>query len=459
MSKPAVISADRLGKTFRLYRKPSGRLVEWLTLGRAVRHTDFDALRDISFQVGRGESLGIIGVNGSGKSTLLKILSSALHPTAGAYHVEGRLLSLLELGTGLNMELTGRANVINSARLLGFPDEYPREKMGDIEAFAELGDFFDRPVRVYSSGMLVRLVFSIFACFDPDVFIVDEALSVGDVYFQQKCARRLREMVAAGVTMLFVSHDLGAVEALCDRVMVLHKGTMHFLGDKRRGIAVYYSLLGASMPAPVVMPTRPAKPALIPDADAGADDIPWQAPDTFDATGDGRVRITGIAFRTADGTTVPTVPRGQWIDVLVRYEAAEDVGPINASINLYDRMNQMLFAVNWLNAEMDPIWLDKHQQAIGRFSVKLDLEPGQYILWLGATQALPDPQSPTGWNQNIGGERLAALPRAGKLAVLPPADGLRRSFGPANLQYVLRRTVYPSPGAESAAPPSVRSAS
>jgi lipopolysaccharide transport system ATP-binding protein len=445
MSKSAVISASRLGKTFRLYPKPSGRLIEWVTLGRAIRHTGFPALVDISFEVAKGESLGIIGVNGSGKSTLLKILSGALHPTAGEYRVEGRLLSLLELGTGLNMELTGRANVVNSARLLGFPEEYPREKMADIAGFAELGDFFDRPVRLYSSGMLVRLVFSMFACFDPDVFIVDEALSVGDVYFQQKCARRIRELLDHGVTMLFVSHDLAAVEALCDRVMVLHKGQMHFLGDKRRGIALYYSLVGASLPTPIAAapPPRPAAAHSALAADPDVADLHWQSPDISDATGDGQVRIAAIAFRGADGKPTATVRRGDWLDIFVRYEATRDIGPMNAAINLYDRMNQLLFAVNWLNAELEPIWLEKHQQAVGKFSLNADLEPGEYIVWMGAAQALPDPQSPTGWNQNLGGERFVGLPRAAKLAVLPPADGRRRSFGPANLQYALRRTVSP----------------
>ncbi|CAA9403546.1 MAG: Teichoic acid export ATP-binding protein TagH, partial [uncultured Phycisphaerae bacterium] len=203
---PVMIRAAGLGKRFKIYPKPWGRMTEWLTLGRARRHEDFWALRDVGFEVARGESLGVIGVNGSGKSTLLKILSGAMYPTAGTFEVRGRVLSLLELGTGVNPQLTGRQNVVNSSRLLAFPPVYVAEKMGEIEAFAELGEFFDRPVRLYSSGMLVRLVFSMFACFDPEVFVVDEALSVGDLYFQQKCAKRIGAMLDGGVTMLFVSH-------------------------------------------------------------------------------------------------------------------------------------------------------------------------------------------------------------------------------------------------------------
>jgi len=241
-----MVEVAGLGKRFRIYPRPSLRLLEWATLGRAVRHEAFWALRDVSFTVKRGESLGVIGVNGSGKSTLLKILTGAMYPTEGAASVTGRVLSLLELGTGLNLDLTGRQNVVNSGRLLNFPPDDVSARLGQIEAFADLGEFFDRPVRLYSSGMLVRLVFAMFACMDPDVFIVDEALSVGDISFQQKCATRLRQMQQAGTTMLFVSHDLAAVEQLCDRVMVLHGGRVRHLGDKAAGIRVYYALSGAS---------------------------------------------------------------------------------------------------------------------------------------------------------------------------------------------------------------------
>jgi energy-coupling factor transporter ATP-binding protein EcfA2 len=297
--------------------------------------------------------------------------------------------------------------------------------------------------------MLVRLVFSMFACFNPEVFIVDEALSVGDVHFQQKCARRIRQMLAQGVTMLFVSHDLVTVEALCDRVMVLNGGEVKFLGDKSLGISHYYALIGASMPGPSARSIR--SPVQRASADkgadavgiAGVDDLAWQFPDQSDATGAGKVRITGIAFRAPDGQATPVISRGRWIDIFVRYQAVEDIGPMSAGVTVYDRMDQLLFAVNWMNAQLEPIWLDKGQEAVGVFSIKAELEPGEYILALGASQALPDPQSPTGWNQHIGGERLGGLPHAAKLAVLPPVDNRRSSFGPANLEYSLRRAVSP----------------
>jgi lipopolysaccharide transport system ATP-binding protein len=456
-----MIRAAALGKCFKIYPRPWARLVEWVTLGRAVEHEDFWALSAVTFDVRRGEALGVIGVNGSGKSTLLKILSGAMYPTTGTFDVTGRVLSLLELGTGMNPELTGRQNVTNSSQLLAFPPGYAEQRMGEIEAFAELGEFFDRPVRLYSDGMKVRLVFSMFACFDPDVFVVDEALSVGDLHFQQKCSRRIREMLNRGVTMLFVSHDLGAVESLCDRVMVMHKGAVKFVGDKRRGIQLYYSLVGAglhqeSVPdrAPIEAPEAPAAATpptagppperdgeLPPFDESAVAALPWQAPDAADLVGDGRVRIIGVCYRRDDGTHTQVLERGQSIDLFVRYEAAAEVGPVNCGLAVYDRLSQLLFAVNWLNAGVEPLWVKPGDQWAARFRVKADLEPGEYTLWLGASEALRDPESHTGWNQHLGGERFVGLPRAGKIAVLPRSDKRRTSFGPANLQYEISRVV------------------
>jgi ABC-type polysaccharide/polyol phosphate transport system ATPase subunit len=187
-----VVSVRDLSKRFKLYASPWGRLLEWISFGRLRCHEEFWALRDVSFEVPRGECLGIIGVNGAGKSTLLKILSRALYPTAGSFEVRGRLVSLLELGTGFQLDLTGRQNLFQSAQLLGFPEAYIRERLKAILEFAQIGEFIDRPVRQYSSGMFVRLAFSLFANLDPDVYIVDESLSVGDVFFQQRCFHRFR---------------------------------------------------------------------------------------------------------------------------------------------------------------------------------------------------------------------------------------------------------------------------
>ena len=442
---PAAASSDvlvelvGLGKRFKIYRRPSGRLVEWLTGGRAVRHQDFWALRDVSLTVRRAESLGIIGVNGSGKSTLLKILSGAMYPTEGTVRVEGRVLSLLELGTGAHPDLTGRQNVLNSATLLAFPPDYAANKMPEIEAFAELGEFFDRPVRLYSSGMLVRLVFSMFACMDPDVFVVDEALSVGDIAFQQKSATRLRQMQAAGTTMLFVSHDLAAVESLCDRVMVLHGGTVRHLGDKAGGIRMYYALSGASHPRPTDSTHAPSTPPPTPGPERGegpdlvVPDLTWHAADARESLGDGRVRVTGISFRRDDGAEVPVVEQNQWLDVYARLEATTDVAPVNVGVLLHDRLNRLLFARGWINAGMEPLALRAGQSIVARFRLRMDLEPGEYSLGVAAAEPVRDPSSPNGWDQHVGGARYAELPHAATVAVLPRSDRRRLNYGPSAL--------------------------
>ena len=436
-----------------------------MTLGHAIRHQDFWALRDISFDVRRGESLGIIGINGSGKSTLLKILSGAMYATEGSFNVTGRVLSLLELGTGLNQELTGRQNVTNSASLLGFPAGYAMERMAQIEAFSELGEFFDRPVRLYSSGMLVRLSFSMFACFDPEIFIVDEALSVGDVFFQQKCARRIQQMREGGTTMLFVSHDLAAVEALCDRVLLLHGGQVKHDGDKKTGIRLYYAMGGAAARSrdtgmksastlPTAMPTPNVaqvaiEPISFPSSTAPQfppipHSLPWQPPDSRDGFGDGSAEIDGVCFRREGGRHDSVAVQGEWIEVFMRARAVCDVGPCNVGLGIYDRHNQLLFACTWINSDLSPIHLKQRESVIARFCVKLDLEPGEYLASLAVSEALHDEKSPTGWDYHIGGTRYAELPHAAVIAVTPRPDRRRPSFGPANLAAQLDRVVLPA---------------
>jgi lipopolysaccharide transport system ATP-binding protein len=224
-AKPRVAVRD-LSKTFYFYRRPIHRLTRWVTRGRYGTPTPFQALRDISFAVPAGTSTGIIGVNGAGKSTLLKIITGTMEPTTGSVALEGRIASLLELGTGFHALFTGRQNIVYNARFLGLSEEEIQERLPEIEAFSELGDFLDRPLRTYSSGMHVRLAFSVAASVNPDVLVVDEVLAVGDAYFQPKCIQRIREFRDRGVTILFVSHDPGAVKTLCDRAILLHDGRM-----------------------------------------------------------------------------------------------------------------------------------------------------------------------------------------------------------------------------------------
>src|SRR5690349_312600 len=231
MSSEAV-TVSHIGKRFEIYEKPHHRLLQGLFRGRRQFFREFWALRDVSFAVPKGETLAIIGRNGSGKSTLLQIICGTLAPTMGNVDVAGRVAGLLELGTGFNPEFTGREHVFLNATVLGLTREETAARFDDIAAFADIGSFIDQPVKTYSSGMYVRLAFSVIAHVDADILIVDEALSVGDAYFSQKCMRFLRKFREHG-TLLFVSHDSGAVVNLCNRAVWLEQGRMRGMGDAR----------------------------------------------------------------------------------------------------------------------------------------------------------------------------------------------------------------------------------
>lgn len=209
---------------YKLYEKPSDRLKESLGLSRKKRYQERYALNDVSFNIHEGECVGIIGTNGSGKSTILKIITGVLNPTEGEVKVNGRISALLELGAGFNMEYSGLENVYLNGTMIGFTEEEIDARLDDILAFADIGDYIHLPVKMYSSGLFVRLAFAFSINIDPEILIVDEALSVGDVFFQAKCYHKFEEFKKQGKTILFVSHDLGSVSKYCDRVILLNQG-------------------------------------------------------------------------------------------------------------------------------------------------------------------------------------------------------------------------------------------
>ncbi len=226
-----VIRVQSLSKTYRLYERPRHRLMQSLVGGRRRYYREFNALQGVSFELQRGETLGIIGANGAGKSTLLQLLCGTLEPSAGQVQVQGRIAALLELGAGFNPEYTGRENLTINAAILGLTPSQIADRTEDIIAFADIGDFIERPVKTYSSGMYVRLAFSVAVYVDPNILIVDEALAVGDALFQFKCMSRMRRMLDDGLSLLFTSHDISAVKALCQRTLWLQKGQPRMLGD------------------------------------------------------------------------------------------------------------------------------------------------------------------------------------------------------------------------------------
>lgn len=237
----SVLTVTNIGKAYKSYPHKWARVLEWVTGN--PQHQKTWVLHDINFTIQAGESVGILGINGAGKSTLLKIITGTTQPTTGNVKIQGRIAALLELGMGFHADFTGRQNVYMAGQLLGYGMEEINRLMPEIEAFADIGAYIDRPVRVYSSGMQVRLAFSVATAIRPDILIVDEALSVGDVFFQQKCFERIRSFRRQGTTLLFVSHSMDAIYALCDRAVLLNQGHVEMLGSPKQVIDLYNARL------------------------------------------------------------------------------------------------------------------------------------------------------------------------------------------------------------------------
>jgi ABC-type polysaccharide/polyol phosphate transport system ATPase subunit len=308
-----------LTKVYRVYASPWGRLAELVS--RRRRHRAFLALQDVTFSLPRGEGLALIGENGAGKSTLLKILAGITAPTSGSFAVRGKVASILELGSGFHPEFTGRQNVVLNAAMLGLSQDELRHKMPDIVEFSELGDFIDQPVKTYSTGMAMRLGFSIATQVDPEVLIIDEALSVGDGYFQKKCMDRLRLYVEAGGTLLFCSHAMYYVSAFCQRALWLRHGRPEALGPVTEVVREYENFLVAksakaaaeSEPEPAPVPlSRSQKPARIVSVrlnETGKGPLyapgdPWELTVEWEAVDPGLELHLGVGINRADGIEV-----------------------------------------------------------------------------------------------------------------------------------------------------------
>ena len=376
MTTALAIEVLGLSKNFKLYSSRWVQLTEQLVPGSIRRVEDNWVLRDVSFAVAKGECVGIIGRNGSGKSTLLKLVTGSLHPTAGRVAVAGRILGLLELGTGFNLELTGRENVVLSTQLQGLPGDYAARHMTDIEAFAEIGAFFERPVKTYSSGMFVRLAFATFMFMQPDVFIVDEALSVGDLFFQQKCFDAIAGMKARGTTFLFVSHDMSVIRNLCDRAIVLNEGRIDFDGNPSEAVMRYYlahqppASVAPSAPASGHATVRPidevmrARSILTFGKRMGSMALEIQAVRCVDDQGQDRLQ-----FRMNETLN---------IEILVRANAP--IMEPNVGFELYDRFNMLVYGVSLLNLGKKMPPLAATETRMIRFAVTLSAMPGEYAL-------------------------------------------------------------------------------
>ncbi len=429
-----MVSVHDLSKRFRLYRNPWDRALEWVTFGRVVRHESFWALRGINLEVRQGECVGIIGVNGAGKSTLLKILSRALFPTSGRFEVRGRVVSLLELGTGFHPELTGRQNIFQSARLLGFPEADVQNRLPAILEFAQIGEFVDRPVKEYSSGMFVRLAFSLFAHLDPDVYIVDETLAVGDIFFQQKCFERFRELRRRGCTILLVSHDMEAITHLCDRAILLNGGKLASQGDAASVVHDYFALMGQSFAsAPSAHLTEVSGAGRHPARHLST--VPEEVrrklqappPGSHAEIGTRATMIAGFAVSDLDGRLTWTVVSGGTLRFWYAIEARGCVDDLNVGIHFYDRRGILAFAVGTANRALKLPSLRPGERIVCVVSVALSLQAGEYTL-------LPQLGGLTGGSPEPGllHDRLECLPPI--VVTRPHSPSVNSFYGLVDLQ-------------------------
>lgn len=379
-----AVRAEHLSKSYRIYPKPSARLQELLTFNRLNRHRDFWAVNDVSFEVQRGKTVGIIGINGSGKSTLLQLIAGILQPSRGTVSTTGRISALLELGSGFNPEFSGRENVFINGALLGLTRSEIEDRLSPIERFAEIGEFFDQPVKTYSSGMFVRLAFAVAINVDPDILIVDEALAVGDAIYQHRCMHKILELKKKGKTIFVVSHDTFAIKKLCDEVVLLDAGRMLAMGSADPMVQKYLELMYAREQRYV------GESKAKPDGEAAEAknffDIPAESvvntiPNIDHRFGDGRAELLGIEIYGEEGVPKKTFAPTERLRIRIsaRFKAPLEQ-PIIGFV-LRDRLGIDLTATNteYDEAPLGPVKAGEVRTV--DFDVKIPrLRPGNYSI-------------------------------------------------------------------------------
>ena len=394
MSSEIVISAKGLGKKYNIFRKPEDRLKQMLSFGQKKYYSEYWALRDVSFDVRKGETLGVIGRNGAGKSTLLQMISGILPPTLGELKVEGRIAALLELGAGFNPEFTGRENVVLAATILGLSKDQVDERFEQIAEFAGIGDFMEQPVKLYSSGMYARLAFAVAAHVDADILIVDEILSVGDAPFVQKCMRFINRFKEQG-TLLFVSHDTSAITNLCDRAIWIDKGELRAEGSAKDISFSYLASLygdgegdGFQIGGARKAPVHQGRKVVDPRQDMLQSSIARNEIQLFDFDPNGPwfgnrgATILGASLLDENGVELPAVVGGEEVILEVRVEAHKDIACPIAGFYIKDRLGQNLFGDNtFLTYAASPVHVRAGETVIARFRFQLPYLPsGDYSI-------------------------------------------------------------------------------
>ena len=354
-----AIYVVNLGKAYKQYPTRWSRLGEWMLPFRGVRHKLKWVLRDINFQVAPGEAVGLIGINGAGKSTLLKLITGTSQPTTGSVHMTGRVAALLELGMGFHPDFTGRQNAYMAGQLLGMSVDEIHELMPQIEEFAGIGDYMDQPVRVYSSGMQMRVAFSVATARRPDILIVDEALSVGDAYFQHKSFDRIRQFRKLGTTLLLVSHDKQAIQSVCDRAILLDGGHLAREG-KPEEIMDYYNAMIAERENDTV---RQAE---------------LHNGKVQTVSGTGEATVTDIALVDQNGERVEVVDVGAPVTLEVTVTAKAAIPRMVLGYMIKDRLGQPMYGTNTHLKELPLDDIAAGSQVVYRFNFEMNLGPGTY---------------------------------------------------------------------------------
>jgi len=389
MSEPAI-QMNNVTKEYLLYRKPIHRLLEiFHPLGKKY-HVPFCALRDVDFQVAHGEALGIIGRNGSGKSSLLQLITGIQQPTVGTVQVNGRISALLELGAGFNPEFTGRENVYLNTAILGFSQQETDDRFKRIAEFADIGEFIDRPVKTYSSGMYIRLAFATAISVQPEILIIDEALSVGDIFFQQKCMNHMQKMME-GCTIVLVSHDTHSIVNLCDRVLLLEDGKIIFNGDPVAAVSEYTKILHDEhfsgnkehVEHKTVVPDEVLQVAsdLVDDFDQWISVVPKKR------SGVEEVIIEYVSI-TTEGKPVNVVQQGDLVTIRLLVHATGTMDEIIFGYNVKDRVGNALFGENSLCLDDGGLHLKVGYNVIEYSFYWPEVYPQKYTITVGIGQGL-----------------------------------------------------------------------
>ncbi len=359
-----MIRVNDLGKCYRRYPTHWARLTEWLSGGRLVRSEPRWALRDLNFSVAAGEAVGIVGANGAGKSTLLKILTGTTRPTTGSFELAGRVAALLELGMGFHPDFTGWQNAIMGCQMLGLGIDAIRQRLPEIADFAELPDYMDQPLRCYSTGMQMRLAFSVATAQRPDILIVDEALSVGDAHFQHKCVKRIRAFREAGTTLLFVSHDPAAVKSLCDRALLLDQGRLVREGSPDAVLDYYNALIAQK------------------EGDAGIEQAEAERGATVTRSGSGAARILAVQLTDPEGRPCRAFRAGDWAVLHCTVQFYARVERPTVGMLIRDRLGNDVFGTNTYHLKVFEPVLEPSECLAVTFTTRLDLGYGTYSVSL-----------------------------------------------------------------------------